>query len=66
MVDNLKANDKEYERESTERKDKLEQMDTKLKNIKDLILEEALRYADSEDGVDLQKVSRVRLYWMQR
>ncbi|XP_076671181.1 uncharacterized protein LOC143370235 isoform X2 [Andrena cerasifolii] len=56
MVENLKGNDRDYEKEDPERKDKLEQMDSKLKNIKDLIVEEALRYADSEDAVDLQKV----------
>lgn len=56
MVENLKGNDREYEKEDPERKDKLEQMDSKLKNIKDLIVEEALRYADTEDVVDLQKV----------
>ncbi|XP_011877808.1 PREDICTED: stress response protein NST1 [Vollenhovia emeryi] len=50
MAENLKQNDE------NEQKDKLEQMDTKLKYIKDLIIEEAMRYATSEDEADLQKV----------
>lgn len=52
MAENLKSKDDE-----NERKEKLEQMDTKLKYIKDLIIEEAMRYASSEDEVDLQKVT---------
>lgn len=52
MAENLKPKDDE-----NERKEKLEQMDTKLKYIKDLIIEEAMRYASSEDEVDLQKVT---------
>lgn len=51
MAENLKSKDDE-----NERKDKLEQMDSKLKYIKDLIIEEAMRYAASEDKADLQKV----------
>ncbi|KYN41430.1 hypothetical protein ALC56_04163 [Trachymyrmex septentrionalis] len=51
MAENLKSKDDE-----NERKDKLEQMDSKLKYIKDLIIEEAMRYAASEDEADLQKV----------
>lgn len=51
MAENLKPKDDE-----TERKEKFEQVDTKLKYIKDLIIEEAMRYAASEDEVDLQKV----------
>ncbi|XP_071650442.1 uncharacterized protein [Temnothorax longispinosus] len=51
MAENLKPKEDE-----NERKDKLEQMDTKLKYIKDLIIDEAMRYAASEDKVDLQKV----------
>lgn len=49
MAENLKDDE-------NERKDKLEQMDTKLKYIKDLIVEEAMRYAASEDEADLQKM----------
>lgn len=59
MVENLKANDRDYEKEATERKDKLDQLDLKQKNVKDLIVEEALRNADSEDDIDLQKVRAV-------
>lgn len=53
MAENLKPNEHE-----NEQKDKLEQMDSKLKHIKDLIVEEALRYANSEDerDGDFQKV----------
>ncbi|XP_036142894.1 uncharacterized protein LOC105829650 isoform X1 [Monomorium pharaonis] len=51
MAENLKPKEEE-----NERKDKLEQMDSKLKYIKDLIVEEAMRYAASEDEADLQKV----------
>jgi len=51
MAENLKPKDDE-----NERKDKLEQMDSKLKYIKDMIVEEAMRYAASEDEADLQKV----------
>lgn len=51
MAENLKPKDDEIER-----KDKLEQVDTKLKYIKDLIIDEAMKYAASEDEVDLQKV----------
>lgn len=52
MAENLKSKDDE-----NEQKDKLEQMDTKLKYIKDLIIEEAMRWygiASSEE--DPQKV----------
>ncbi|KOC62281.1 hypothetical protein WH47_04039 [Habropoda laboriosa] len=56
MAENLKANDRGYEKEAIERKDKLDQQDIKQKIIKDLIIEEALRNADSEDSIDLQKV----------
>lgn len=51
MAENLKPKEEE-----NERKDKLEQMDSKLKYIKDLIIEEAMRYVASEDETDLQKV----------
>ncbi|XP_014471643.1 PREDICTED: uncharacterized protein LOC106742847 isoform X2 [Dinoponera quadriceps] len=53
MAENLKSKENE-----NERKDKLEQMDSKLKYIKDLISDEPLRYADLEDETeaDLQKV----------
>jgi len=51
MAENLKPKDDE-----NEEKDKLEQMDSKLKYIKDLIIEEALKYANLEDEADLQKV----------
>nr|XP_034193355.1 uncharacterized protein LOC117610271 [Osmia lignaria]XP_034193357.1 uncharacterized protein LOC117610271 [Osmia lignaria]XP_034193358.1 uncharacterized protein LOC117610271 [Osmia lignaria]XP_034193359.1 uncharacterized protein LOC117610271 [Osmia lignaria]XP_034193360.1 uncharacterized protein LOC117610271 [Osmia lignaria]XP_034193361.1 uncharacterized protein LOC117610271 [Osmia lignaria]XP_034193362.1 uncharacterized protein LOC117610271 [Osmia lignaria]XP_034193363.1 uncharacterized p len=59
MVENLKANDhRDYQKETNDRKDKLEQMNSKQQrqNIKDLIVEDALRYADSEDATNLQKV----------
>lgn len=52
MAENLKSREDE-----SERKDKLEQMDSKLKYIKDMIIEEALRYANLEDEADLQKVA---------
>lgn len=52
MAENLKSKEDE-----NERKDKLEQMDSKLKYIKNLIIEEALRYANLEDEADLQKVA---------
>lgn len=51
MAENLKPKEDE-----NEQKDKLEQMDTKLKYIKDLIIDEALRYANLDDETDLQKV----------
>lgn len=51
MAENLKPKEEE-----NERKDKLEQMDSKLKYIKDLIVEEAMRYAASDDEADLQTV----------
>lgn len=53
MAENLKSKDNE-----NEHKDKLEQMDSKLRYIKDLIIEEALRYANMEDEADLEKVTR--------
>nr|XP_033189571.1 stress response protein NST1 [Bombus vancouverensis nearcticus] len=56
MVENLKANDREYEKEADERKDRLDQLDPRQKTIKDLIIEEALKYRDSENGIDMQKV----------
>lgn len=56
MVENLKANDREYEKEANERKDRLNQLDPRQRMIKDLIIEEALKYGDSKDGIDLQKV----------
>lgn len=52
MAENLTPKDNQ-----NEEKDKLEQMDSKLKYIKDLIIEEALKYANLEDEADLQKVS---------
>lgn len=52
-VENLKDSDRDYE---NERKERLDQLDTRPRNIKDLILEEILRYAHSEDGIDTQKV----------
>jgi len=51
MAENLKPKDDE-----NEHKDKFEQVDSKLKYIKDLIIEEALRYANLEDEADVQKV----------
>lgn len=51
MAENLKPKDDE-----NEHKEKLEQMDSKLKYIKDMIIEEALRYANLEDEADLEKV----------
>lgn len=51
MAENLKPKEEE-----NERKGKLEQMDSKLKYIKDLLIEEAMRYAASEEEADLQKV----------
>lgn len=51
MAENLKPKNDE-----NERKENLEQMDSKLKYIKDLIIEEALKYANLEDETDLQKV----------
>ena len=48
MVENLKANDREYEKEANERKDRLNQLDPRQKTIRDLIVE--------EDGIDMQKV----------
>ncbi|XP_076757892.1 uncharacterized protein LOC143427546 [Xylocopa sonorina] len=55
MAENLKANDRDYEKEGNERKDKLDQLDPKQKNIKDLIIEKALKYVDSDD-INLQKL----------
>ncbi|XP_076243192.1 uncharacterized protein LOC143184674 isoform X2 [Calliopsis andreniformis] len=50
MGENLKQSDREYEKENSERKDyQLKQMDLALKNIEDQIVEEALKYADSDD-----------------
>ena len=49
MAENLKA---ENEREGSDKKDKLQQMDSRLKNIKDLIIEEAL----NADGEDIQEI----------
>lgn len=51
MAENLKSKEDE-----NERKEKLEQVDSKLKYLKNLIIEEALRYASLEDDADLQKV----------
>lgn len=51
MAENLKPKDEE-----NERKDKLEQMDSKLKYIRDLIMEEAMKFAASKDEATLQKV----------
>nr|QTE34469.1 pacifastin [Cataglyphis nodus] len=51
MAENLKPKNDE-----NEGKENLEQMDSKLKYIKDLIIEEALKYANLEDETDLQKV----------
>ncbi|XP_012230372.1 uncharacterized protein [Linepithema humile] len=56
MAENLKSKDDE-----NEHKEKLEQMDSKLKYIKDMIIEEALRYANLEDEADLQKKMRKAL-----
>lgn len=52
MAENLKSKEDE-----SERKDKLEQVDSKLKYLKNLIIEEALRYANMDDEADLQKVA---------
>ncbi|XP_043798165.1 uncharacterized protein LOC122717810 isoform X1 [Apis laboriosa] len=56
MVENLRPNERDYEKETNEGKDKLNQLDSRQKNIKDLILEEAMRYGNSEDDIDMQKV----------
>lgn len=56
MVENLKPNERDYEKEINEGKDKLNQLDSRQKNIKDLILEEAMRYGNSEEDIDMQKV----------
>lgn len=57
MAENLKSKDDE-----NEEKDRLEQVDSKLKYIKDLIIEEALKYANLEDETDLQKVRFCFIY----
>lgn len=54
MGENLKANNREYE--NAERKDRLEKMDSTLKNLEDLVIEEALRNPTTEDDPGLQKV----------
>ncbi|CAK9828597.1 hypothetical protein ANTRET_LOCUS6098 [Anthophora retusa] len=56
MAENLRANDREYEKEPTESKDKLDQQDIEQRIIKDMIIEEALKNADTEGSIDLQKV----------
>lgn len=55
-MENLKGNDRDYEREANEENDKLFQLDSKLKNLKDLIIEDILIYANTKDGIELQKV----------
>lgn len=49
MSDNLKS---ENDRDESNKKDRLQQMDSRLKNIKDLIVEEAL----NSDGEDIQEI----------
>ncbi|XP_017760953.1 PREDICTED: uncharacterized protein LOC108551328 [Eufriesea mexicana] len=56
LVDNLKENDRDYEREANEEKDKLDQLDSKLRNLKDLIIGDILIYENTKDGIDLQKI----------
>lgn len=55
MAENLKPKEDE-----NERKDKLEQIDSKLDYIKSLIIEEALKYANLEEA-DLEKVNFSKL-----
>lgn len=55
MIENIKPMEREYAKED-ERKDRLEQIDSELKNMRAMIVEEAYRYANAEDSVDMQKV----------
>lgn len=55
MADNLKTPMKD----GGEKRDKLDQMDEKLKNVKNLIVEDAVRYSTSDDEADSQEVKDV-------
>ncbi|XP_053999241.1 LOW QUALITY PROTEIN: uncharacterized protein LOC128887411 [Hylaeus anthracinus] len=55
MGEDLRGDDREYDKENAERKEKLKQVVARLKNIKDLIVEEDLKNPDSEVNGNLQK-----------
>ncbi|XP_072762966.1 uncharacterized protein [Anoplolepis gracilipes] len=67
MAENLKPKEEE-----NARKEKLEQIDSKLKYTQDLIIDEALKYANLDDEADLQKVKdklmtrMAAAYWVQK
>ncbi|XP_015110541.1 uncharacterized protein LOC107036844 [Diachasma alloeum] len=61
MADNLKtAPARDFERNGGEKRDKLDQMDEKLKNVKNVIIEDAVRYSAAGDNdADPQDVKEV-------
>ncbi|XP_012274531.1 uncharacterized protein LOC105696547 [Orussus abietinus] len=56
MAENLKTPEATDEKDGSEKRDKLQQMDDRLKNIKNLMIDEALKYTGSEDNTDSQEV----------
>lgn len=59
MADNLKTPMKDMTKDNGEKRDKLDQMDEKLKNVKNLIVEDAVRYSTTGDDADSQEVKDV-------
>ncbi|XP_011302825.1 uncharacterized protein [Fopius arisanus] len=59
MADNLQSPPKDLERIGGEKRDKLDQMDEKLKNVKNVIIEDAVRYSAADDDADPQEVKDV-------
>ncbi|XP_063993160.1 uncharacterized protein LOC135170910 [Diachasmimorpha longicaudata] len=59
MADKLKAPPRDVERTGGERRDKLDQMDEKLRNVKNVIIEDAVRYSAADTDADSQDVKDV-------
>ncbi|XP_015522489.2 uncharacterized protein LOC107226248 isoform X1 [Neodiprion lecontei] len=56
MAENLKPSERVANRDSSEKRNMLQQIDSRLKSLEDLIIEEPLRYTGSRDAIDIQKV----------
>lgn len=56
MAENLKPSERVANKESSEKRNMLQQIDSRLKSLEDLIIEEPLRYTGSRDAIDIQKV----------
>lgn len=61
MAENLKPSERVANKENNDKRNMLQQIDSRLKSLEDLIIEEPLKYTGSRDGIDIQKVFNAKL-----